>query len=436
MRVTGCRTGLRLAIVEAAVPPSGMNDADRLPVGPHVPSLTGRTVSLIAGALLVVPLLVLIVKDRLPGPRLARSAQRLVLVVAAQAGAVGLVFLLVNGQLALYASCADLLGQQPAPVPGRHPTLAQQAVQRRVAQAKLAAPMDRAVKATPRRALDGVLVHTRLRGPVSDVQTSMDLYLPPQYFQPAYARVRFPVAELLVGHPGSPAAWTHRLRVDADLRAGVAAHTSIPFVLLMPNVNVAGRLDTACYDVVDGPAVDTLLGVDVPAVAKATMRVRRDAAGWAVGGYSEGGYCGAYLAQRHPSTFTAVLGLSGAYNSSKLALGAPVIYGTDPRRKLEASPEWRITHLPGARLHYLLTASREETDGTFASTVAFAAAVRAPSTADTIYLAHGGHNPRNWARILPHALSWLSQLPGMDTGMPASDRLTAVSQIPAWSRAS
>ncbi len=84
----------------------------------------------------------------------------------------------------------------------------------------------------------------------------------------------------------------------------------------------------------------------------------------------------------------------------------------------------------------LLTASREETDGTFASTVAFAAAVRAPSTADTIYLAHGGHNPRNWARILPHALSWLSQLPGMDTGMPASDRLTAVSQIPAWSRAS
>ncbi len=411
-----------------------MNDEDPAFVEPHVPSLTGRTVLLIAGALLVVPLLLLVVKDRLPGPRLARSAQRLVLVLAAQAGAVSLVFLLVNGQLALYASWADLLGQQQAPVPGRHLTEAQQAVQRRVTHGELAAAIDRAVRATPRRAVDGVLVHTSLRGPVSDIQTSTDLYLPPQYFQRAYAAVRFPVAELLVGHPGSPAAWTRRLRVDADLRAGVAAHTSIPFVLVMPNVNVAGRLDTACYDVVAGPAVDTLLGVDVPAMAKTTMRVRPDAAGWAVGGYSEGGYCGAYLAQRHPATFTAVLGISGAYDGSKLALGAPVIYGTDPRRKLEASPEWRMANLPVARLHYLLTASREETDGTYTSTVAFAAAVRAPATADTIYLAHGGHNPSNWARILPHALSWLSQLPGMNTGMPASAALTA-SQIPAWSRA-
>lgn len=411
-----------------------MNDEDRLFVGPHVPSLTGRTVQLLAGVLLVVPLLLLVVKDRLPGPRLARSVQRLVLVVAAQAGAVGLVFLLVNGQLALYASWADLLGQQQAPVSGSHPPVAQQAVQRRVTRGQLAAAIDRAVRATHRRAVDGVLVHTSLHGPVSDIRTSMDLYLPPQYFQPAYARVRFPVAELLVGHPGSPAAWTHRLRVDAVLRADVAAHTSVPFVLVMPNVNVAGRLDTACYDVVDGPAVDTLLGVDVPAVAKATMRVRPDAKGWAVGGYSEGGYCGAYLAQRHPATFTAVLGISGAYDSSKLALGAPIIYGTDPRRKLAASPQWRMANLPVARLHYLLTASREETDGTYTSTVAFAAAVRPPSTADTIYLAHGGHNPSNWSRILPHAFSWLSQLPGMDAGMPASGRLTAA-QIPAWSRA-
>jgi len=399
-----------------------------------VPSLTGRTVFVVAGVLFVVPLLVLVIKDRLPGRRLTRSAQRLLLVLTAQIGAVGLVFLLVNGQLALYASWGDLLGQQPTPVPGGHPTVAQQAVQRRVTHGALATAIDRAVTATPQRAVDGVLVRTGLRGPVSDVRDSISVYLPPQYFQPAYAAVRFPVAELLAGHPGTPAAWTKRLRVDAVLRAGVAAHTSVPFVLVIPNVNVAGRLDTACYNVVNGPAVDTLLGVDVPAVAKATLRVRTDAAGWAVGGYSEGGYCGAYLAQRHPGTFTAALGISGAYDTSKLALGAPVIYGGDLRRQLEASPLWRMANLPVARVHYLLTASREETDGTYASTVAFAAAVRPPATADTIYLSHGGHNPTNWAAILPHAFAWLSQLPGMDAGMPASARPT-VSRRPAWSKA-
>lgn len=384
-------------------------------------------------ALLLVASVVAVVgfASRVRGPRWLRGLQRLAGVLVAQLCAVTLVFLVVNDQDALFASWSDLFGRQlAAAVPPRDAaTLHHQ-------QATVASALARSVaaRATGAADVDGLLVSDAVRGPASGLADRMIVYLPPQYFQPRWARTRFPVLELLDGHPGTPTTWVHGLHVDRVERDAAAAHHSLPFVLLMPDVNVEGRYDTDCADVVRGPAVDTLLGDDVPAVARTALRVRTDRAGWATMGYSEGGYCAVELAERHPGTFGAAVGMSGGYGTSPLALGPPAIYGDLRSAELAASPIWRIRHLPVAPISYLLTASRQETDGSYQESAEFAADVRPPATADTLFPVDGGHDIAAWAAVLPTALEWLSTRPGMSAGSPPG---TAVAPpvAPPWSPA-
>jgi len=53
----------------------------------------------------------------------------------------------------------------------------------------------------------GYLVRTTVAGPRSGITRVVYLYLPPQYFQPAYRAYRFPVIELIHGQPGVPQDW-------------------------------------------------------------------------------------------------------------------------------------------------------------------------------------------------------------------------------------
>lgn len=398
-------------------------------------SLTGQPLLVLVAVVLALSVLALVLlADRLPGGRLLRALQRLLLVLLAQAGAVFLVFLLANSQLVLFSTWSDLLGQQNGATASPLVDPAQQHRQRAAAAAALAGQISTASVADTSRARNGVLVSTRVRGAQSGLDDRISIFLPPQYFQPAFARTRFPVLELLDGHPGTPATWIRTLRIPDVLRAGTAARSSLPFVLLMPDINIEGRYDTDCQNVMSGPAVDTLLGVDIPAVATLAFRVRSDRLGWATMGYSEGAYCAVIEAQRHPRTFAAAVGMSGGYGTSSLAAGPFAIYGSH-QALLAASPLWRVHKLPPVPpLQYLITASRQETDGTYQESALFAAAVRPPSTADTLFLAAGGHNPATWGAVLPHALSWLSTRPSMADGMPP-DVVVNLIGTTAWSPA-
>ena len=60
-------------------------------------------------------------------------------------------------------------------------------------------------RAAPGPAVTGRLVQVSMTGPRTGITVRGDyVYLPPQYFQPAYARARFPVVLALTGTPARP----------------------------------------------------------------------------------------------------------------------------------------------------------------------------------------------------------------------------------------
>jgi hypothetical protein len=59
----------------------------------------------------------------------------------------------------------------------------------------------------PPAATDGITVRMQVPGRLSGISRQVLVFLPGQYFQPGYARHRFPVIELLHGSPGQPQDW-------------------------------------------------------------------------------------------------------------------------------------------------------------------------------------------------------------------------------------
>ena len=65
---------------------------------------------------------------------------------------------------------------------------------------------------------------TSLPGKLSGYSRLGLVYLPPQYGQARYARIRFPVVELFHGTPGSPRAWITVLRLEQVVDTLLARH--------------------------------------------------------------------------------------------------------------------------------------------------------------------------------------------------------------------
>ena len=76
-----------------------------------------------------------------------------------------------------------------------------------------------------------------ISGAVSHISRVGYVYLPPQYYLPAYRTVRFPVLELLHGTPGTPTNWLVHLRVPQLMDDLISAREMGPMVLVMPAIN-------------------------------------------------------------------------------------------------------------------------------------------------------------------------------------------------------
>ena len=141
------------------------------------------------------------------------------------------------------------------------------------------------------------------------------VYLPPQYRQPRYAHVRFPVVELFHGTPGSPRAWNTVLPVSKIMDSLLAKHLIGPMVLVMPAINGPGSNFEDC---VNGPNLkdETYLTEDVRADVLARYQVSHDPYEWGAAGYSSGGYCAANLALRHRGSFGAAAVINGYFRAA------------------------------------------------------------------------------------------------------------------------
>jgi enterochelin esterase-like enzyme len=169
------------------------------------------------------------------------------------------------------------------------------------------------VTSTAEDAQVGYLFQTTITGLHSHLVRDMYVYLPPQYFQKAYAHYKFPVIELLHGSPGNPEAWISVLDVIPTFLSLLVAHPSDAAVLVMPDTDGGQQYALQCLNDPHGIQDMTFVAEDVPDYIARLVRVQPPGRAWGVAGYSEGGYCAANIALQEPDRYGAAGVMSGYF---------------------------------------------------------------------------------------------------------------------------
>ena len=210
--------------------------------------------------------------SRVPGRGVLRLAQRAALVVGCQLAAVLLVAVAANNYGYFYGSWGDLFGTsmaEPVVVSAGWP---QGHLSRGLVVPAVTVARPTSWSPTSAASVRGKVESVRIPGVRSGLTADALVYLPPQYFQPAYAHHQFPAIEMLTGYPGVTASLVSRLHVPEVYLAELQHHRAIPMVIVMLRPTVAPPRDTECTDVPAGPQALTYL-------ARTCRRHRRDAAG-------------------------------------------------------------------------------------------------------------------------------------------------------------
>jgi enterochelin esterase-like enzyme len=333
---------------------------------------------------------------RVRGPGWVRWPTRFSLIVACQLTACLVLGALVNNYGQFYTSWSELLGKGPGVS---------------LPQAKPGAYDKRLAEVLRHEKLRGrsiiVPIYVRIAGH-NQVEQAM-VYLPAAYFSRGNEATRFPVVELIAGYPGGPRSWTGPLSIQHILDGEIAQNRASPFIAVMPVHNyVPRRRDGECVNAAHGEQVETTLTVNVRQEMEHDFRVATDRNGWAIMGYSTGGFCALNIAMRHPDLFAAGASLSGNVEPY-VDRSTGDLFGNSEALRLANDPLWRAKHLPGAPVSLLLAASRQDVSA-WRGVLALGAAVRAPTRAYTFVLPHGGHNMGVWRAMVPVALDWLSRM--------------------------
>jgi enterochelin esterase-like enzyme len=268
----------------------------------------------------------------------------------------------------------------------------------------------------PQAAKVGAEIGLTVKGRASRMVRAVIVYLPPQYFQKNYASYRFPVVELMHGQPGEPEDWIAALNVQATLQNLVRAHQADPVVLVMPDVNGGRRQSLQCLNQVGGEADETFVAADVPDYVAARIRVQPPGQAWGIAGYSEGGYCAANLALRHPHRYGFAGVMSGYFQPSadrivvrRILMHVDPFKGNAKLRQLN-SPQDIVRSLPlGAQIPQFWVSAAVASPADVLSATSFVneLRLRAPAT-PLVLTSNGRHNGVAWRAMIPPMLTWMT----------------------------
>ncbi|MBS2965464.1 hypothetical protein KGA66_20600 [Actinocrinis puniceicyclus] len=380
---------------------------------PFLTLLAIITLALFAGVIVLWP--------RLGGSGVKPVAGRVGLFAVAQLSALALFAALVNADFEFYASWSDLFGTlhpkntitmaQPSPVAavasaggnvsavpggpsGRNTALV---VDGKGGSALLGG-------SDPKKY--GQIQYVKITGPRSGLTQNVQIYLPPQYFQPKYENLRFPAALVPSGFPGSADEMSTRLRFPARLLAGIQDGADRPVVLIMLTPMIVSGRDTECTDVPGGPQALTFWVEDIPTAVQSAYRVQSGARYWGVVGDSTGGYCAVKIPMLYSDRFAAGASISG-YFAALQDSTTGTLYGDSQDVRNENDLMWRIRHLPSPPVSLFLTASRQG-DENYSATMQFVGLAKPPTLITTDISDIGGHNFNTWYNDVPDALKWLT----------------------------
>lgn len=278
-------------------------------------------------------------------------------------------------------------------------------------------------------AQSGVTVRVGIPGKLSHINRKVYVYLPPQYFQPAYQSYRFPVLELIHGFPGNPQDWITVLSVNSTLNSMVSQGTAKPTVLVMPDANGGRGISLQCLNQWHGPQDDTYLSEDVPRYISTQLRIQAPGHGWGIAGYSEGGFCAANMGLQHGSIFSYSGVLSGYFKPSDNQLTNPprMVSAFRDRRQARANtPIDELQSLP-PRKHiasfWLGTGGSSRNDVRSAQNFQQLLQNRQP-VVQLRLIPGGGHTMYSWRLLLPQMLSWIT--PRLANEAAAADRRAGI----------
>jgi len=365
------------------------------------------------------------------GRKLWHVPARIGMIAVSEALVIATFLVALNGYFAFYTSWSQLLGSgstrvtgtadgagsggplltitsaEPGPAPGA--AVAPQRTISAVASGPRGIEVAGLIHGNRRGlAQNGELLRISIHGPRSGISaTGDDVYLPPQYFQPAYAHSKFPVVLALSGYPGNGWSLVKDLGVPAEVAVLAAENKVRPAVYVMMGANVAEPRDTECINIPGSLQVATFFAEDVPEVIEHWFRVQTDPGGWATIGYSTGGYCAVKLTMMYPWRFRYAVALAGYYQAFQ-DRSTGDLYGGSTGYEALNSPDWRLTHLPIPPVSVLVCSSKGEF--TYRGTLKFLRLVRPPMRAYSLLLPNGGHNFGTWRRELPETLKWMSAM--------------------------
>jgi enterochelin esterase-like enzyme len=262
-------------------------------------------------------------------------------------------------------------------------------------------------------AQQGFTLRLRVRGKASDLTRTVYVYLPPQYFQAADQRYRFPAIELLHGFPGNPQDWVTVLSVNSTLNSLVNEGLAKPAVLVMPDVNGGLGVSLQCLNQWHGPQDDTYLAQDLPAYLGSALRIQPPGSGWGIAGYSEGGFCAANLGLQHGRIFSYAGVLSGYFRPSDNQLARPsrlVSPFANLQQERQNTPPDLLQSLPGRQpipQFWIGAGGKDGNDLRASEVFRQLLQLREPS-AELKVVPTGGHTMYTWRMLLPSMLDWMT----------------------------
>jgi len=270
----------------------------------------------------------------------------------------------------------------------------------------------------------GDLLRLTVTGQRSRITRAVYVYLPPQYFQPAYQSYRFPAIELIHGQPGEPQDWITVAGVTRNFERLLLDKLAQPAVLVMPDANGGRGISLQCLDQAGGPRDLTYLAVDLPNQVARALRVRQPGTGWGVAGYSEGGFCAANMALRYPHRYGFAGALSGYFApaDNQLAGGRLVSpFGGNGRLREQNTPLDEIRALPAVAVipRFWLAAGAADGQGV-ADAEVFRQHLRLRQQDVPLTLTPGcGHSFTAWRAEIPLMLTWMTRGLARGTAVPA-----------------
>ncbi|MGH6656568.1 MAG: alpha/beta hydrolase [Actinocrinis sp.] len=369
---------------------------------------SGFFLDVVIGAVIALPLATILLWSRVRGPRQLRNGLRVLMIGLCQGCAVLLAGLLINNSFQLYTSWSDLLGDNGGPgavqgdqqIAGDFGTGAAAQLGSQGRTSGIFRPDGRPAE-----------YQATVTGARSKVTTDVTVWLPPQYFSPAYAHARFPVIELLSGFPGTPGSWFLSLQAPNMMSSEILALRARPAILVGPNINVARPHNPDCSNIPHGVQAATWLTRDVRDLIDSSFRAIASRDGWGLMGYSEGGLCASKLALQYPDMFAAGVSMSGDdHPDGDLLQPGTALYDQN-------SPLWLLKNRPARPVSLLLTGTLQD-GSTAAEADAMIAAAKAPTSIEKLIAPRGGHNAGVWKAAEPVSLDWLA------------DRLAAIQLVP------